>query len=131
MKYLMNKQERAALTAAKNDLTAARTLLEAVRLRAGNKQVVVSDDLRGGFLPYILKEAGVEIMPVILFSAATDAIRKESRQVQRPVLREVRAPGKTARKRASGAIARAEENRRYHAAVNSARAKSLGAGRKA
>lgn len=110
-KFFLDGRKIAALEAARNNITALRAVMLEIKKISGGRNII-SPILRGGFLPGVLREEGVEILPKKEFlKASEDAFKRRTGQT-----------GKTARDRESGAKARQRANHARRAEENRARA---------
>lgn len=115
----------ANLKDARDDLAAAQCALTTIMEVAGERQIVLPV-LRGGFLPWVVRESGATMLQWDEFAKAREEARIARENTQ--ALREPKCSGKTARNLASGAIARRKENAERRAADNRARCQSSGGG---
>ena len=68
----------AALMGGKDNFAAAQAAMVSIARAAGNRQVVLPE-LRGGFLPHVVRQAGAEMLPWADFKAARADVAQAAR----------------------------------------------------
>lgn len=68
----------AALMGGRDKLAAAQAAMNAIARAAGNRQVVLPE-MRGGFLPHVVRESGAETLPWPEFKAARADVAQAGR----------------------------------------------------
>jgi len=75
-RFFVSRKQVADLQAGRNNIAVARTAMETIVSVANGRQIVLPE-MRGGFLPNVLRDAGAVVLPKIEFEEAAGAARAE------------------------------------------------------